>query len=317
MRRTNTFLSFLGAAVALGALAGTAVRAAPLKIVTTLPDMADFARRIGGAEVDVQSIATGGVDPHFFVPRPRHASMLHRAELLIVGGMGIDCWAQALIDGAHNPDIRFGARGYLDPAIGVAALEVPEGKIDGSHGDVHPYGNPHYWFSEKNARIVIANMTGKLCALRPEKAALFKANAETYRAEIAAAFAKWRAAMAPFKGAKIVQFHRSWTYLAREFGLEIIGDIEPKPGIPPSARHLSDLIERCRAEGAKLLLAEPYYPEAPIATVTRATGMAALRAPLYIGARKETPDFLSNTGRNVEEIAAALGKDGGGTARHD
>ncbi len=316
MQATNMRRSLWCAGVVLGILIGAAAcDAAPIKIVTTLPDMADFARRVGGVEVDVQSIATGEVDPHFFVPRPRHARALNRAELLIMGGMGIDCWVNALIDSAQNPDIRFGARGYLDPAIGVTALEVPEGKIDGSHGDVHPFGNPHYWFTEKNALLVTKNIADKLCELRPGKAAYFKANEDAYRAQLAKAFAQWRAKLAPFKGAKIVQYHRSWVYFAREHGLEIVGDVESKPGIPASARHLRDLIDRCKAERAALLVAEPYYPEAPIATVTEATGMAALRLPLYVGGRKETPDFLSNTGRNVEALAAALGKATDGNTR--
>jgi zinc/manganese transport system substrate-binding protein len=299
------------AGLALAAcLAGTlSAAAAPLRVVATLPDFADFARRVGGAEVDVSSIATGDVDPHFFVPRPRHASLLNRADLLVVGGMAIDVWAANLIDSARNPKIRFGADGYLDPAIGVRALEVSPGKIDGASGDVHPFGNPHYWFTEKNVATVIENIAARLAKLRPEKAAYFKTNAAAYRAEIAAAYAEARKKLAPWKGSAFVQYHRSWNYFAQELGLVIAGDIEPKPGIPPSARHLSDLIAAMKADGTKLIIAEPYYPQAPLSTVADATGATVLRLPLYLGSRKETPDHLSNLRANVDALAAALGKE--------
>lgn len=300
MRRTAFAFGFACMAAGLGA--------EPLRVVTTVPDMADFARQIGGAEVTVESIASGKVDLHFFVPRPRHASMLRRADFLIVGGLAIDVWANALIESSGNPRIRYGAEGYLDPAIGVKALEVPQGRIDGSRGDVHPFGNPHYWFTERNVLRVIANVAAGLSRQRPEKAEYFRRNAEAYRAAVRAAFAELRALLAPHAGAKIVQYHASWTYFAREFGLEIIGEVEPKPGIPPSARHLSELIDRMNGADAKLVIAEPYYPQAPLDTISSATGVSALRLPLYLGGREETPDYLSNLKRNVEEIAKALAR---------
>ncbi|MBN1420609.1 MAG: zinc ABC transporter substrate-binding protein [Planctomycetes bacterium] len=302
----------LRVALAALALSGSApLPAAPIKVVATTLDMAHFAQKIGGDRVDVDALFTGKVDIHFFEPRPRQVLSLRRADLLIVGGLAIDVWATALSDAARNPKIRYGAEGYIDPADGVRPLQIPQGKIDGASGHVHPYGNPHYWLTRENVEIALRNIERGLARVSPGDAETFRRNREAYVEEVRKTFAALHERLDPFKGARFIQYHQSWDYFAREFGLVIAGDIEPKPGIPPSAAHLAQLIAKAKADEVALIVAEPYYPRSPIERVAEATGARVVRPCLYLGGRPDVKDFLENLRRNVEEIAAALEAGGG------
>jgi len=299
------------APLALALLGSAPLPAAPLKVVATTLDMAHFAEKVGGDRVEVEALFTGQVDIHFFEPRPRQVLALRRADLLIVGGLAIDVWSTAIIDAARNPKVRYGADGYVDPADGVKPLQVPQGRIDGASGDVHPYGNPHFWLTRENVEIALRNIEKGLARISPADAETFRKNREAYVEEVRAAFDALRKRMEPFRGTKVLQYHRSWDYFAAEFGLVIAGDIEPKPGIPPSAAHLAQLIEKAKAEKVALILAEPYYPRSAIERVAEATGARVVRPCLYLGARPGVGEFLENLRRNVDEIAAALGGRGG------
>jgi len=277
-----------------------------IRVVASTLDMADFAKQIGGDLVEVYSITQGKTDLHFYEPRPTQVMKLHKADLLIVGGLDIDVWIQSLIDASRNPKIQFGSPGYVDPSHGVLALDVPQGRIDGSMGDVHPWGNPHFWFTPENVCIAIENIYEGLCRISPGNKETFKANKERYLAKVARTFKQLQDKMAPFRGTKVVQYHESWNYFCQTFGLEIIGTMEPKPGIPPSAGHLSGLLRRMQAEGVQLILVEPYYPERKVRAVASKTGAKVLRLPLYTGGRKGVSSYLENLRCNVEAIVAAL-----------
>jgi zinc/manganese transport system substrate-binding protein len=175
-----------------------------IRVVACTLDMADFAKQIGGDLIEVYSITKGKTDLHFYEPRPSQVVKLHRADLLVVGGLDIDIWMQPLIDAARNPRIQFGASGYVDPSRGVLALDVPQGRIDGSMGDVHPWGNPHFWFTPKNVRIAIENIYDGLCRVSPENRDVFKTNKESYLAKVDRAFEELQDKMAPFRETKVV-----------------------------------------------------------------------------------------------------------------
>jgi ABC-type Zn uptake system ZnuABC Zn-binding protein ZnuA len=270
--------------------------------------MADIAKAVGGDYVEVEAITNGQVDLHFFEPRPGHIVKLQKADLLVVGGMEIDVWIQSLIEASRNPRIRFGERGYVDPSDGIKPLDVPVGKIDGSLGDVHPYGNPHYWFTLNNARKATENIFEGLSRVDKEHLDYYAERKQDYIKRLEATFARLKTKMKPFAGTKVVQFHKSWDYFCAEFGLEIVGELEPKPGIPPSPAHLKALVERMRQEQVKLMLAEPYYARQPIEFVERQTSVKALRLSLYLGGNKAASTYLENLEYNVDRIAEGLGR---------
>jgi ABC-type Zn uptake system ZnuABC Zn-binding protein ZnuA len=308
MGGNSTMKALMGtvALVAVLAMGETSLAADRLNVVASTLDMADIARQIGGDRVDVYAISTGKYDLHFFDPRPSQVMKLRKADALIVGGLDVDVWIQPLIEASRNSRIRFGAVGYVDPSDGVRPIQVPKGRIDGALGDVHPYGNPHYWVTRENVEVVVENIAKGLTRVSPEDADYFAQNKAAYLERVDEVFERLHARLEPFKGTKVIQYHRSWDYFCNEFGLEIVGDLEPKPGIPPSPSHLEDVVSFARHEGAKLMLIEPYYPKRPVEFVARETGAKVLRLPFYTGGREGVDGFLDNLSYNVEQIVEAL-----------
>jgi len=284
----------------------TCAAAEKLNVVASTLDMADIAKQIGGDKVSVYAVSAGKYDLHFFDPRPSQVMKLREADVLIVGGLDVDIWIQGLIDASRNNKVRFGAEGYVDPSDGVQPIQIPKGRIDGAMGDVHPYGNPHYWVTRENAHIVVENITKGLNRVSPEDAEYFGRNKEAYLKKLDQVYDGLHRKLEPFKGTKIIQYHQSWDYFCSEFGLEIVGSLEPKPGIPPSASHLKEVVEAARREGVKLMLIEPYYPNRPVEFVARETGAKVLRLPFYVGGRKGVVTFLDNLTYNVTEIVGAI-----------
>jgi ABC-type Zn uptake system ZnuABC Zn-binding protein ZnuA len=231
---------------------------------------------------------------------------LKKADLLIVAGLDLDIWIQSLIDASRNPKIRFGEDGYIDPSEGIIPLNVPKGRIDGSMGDVHPYGNPHYWHTPKNVITAAQNIYNGLTRIDPENKGYYTKNKNKYIEKIKTTYKKLAEKMKPYKGTKVIQFHQSWDYFCDTFELEIIGEVEPKPGIPPTPGHLKELVKRIKMENAKLMLAEPYYPAKPIEFVKRSTDIEVLRLPNYLGSKKDNISYLENLEYNVNTIIKTL-----------
>ncbi len=279
-----------------------------LKVVASTLDMADVARQVGGDKVSVYAVSTGKYDLHFFDPRPSQVMKLRSADLLIVGGLDVDVWIQSLIDASRNRKIKFGATGYVDPSDGIRPIQVPKGRIDGAMGHVHPYGNPHYWYTRENVHIAVENITKGVVRVSPENADYFERNKEAYLKKVDEVFAKLKKKIAPYKGTKVIQYHQSWDYFCPEFGLEVVASLEPKPGIPPSASHLAEVVRTARREGVKLMLIEPYYPKRPVQFVARETGAKILRLPVYVGGKKGINTYLGNLTYVVDQIVRALSK---------
>jgi ABC-type Zn uptake system ZnuABC Zn-binding protein ZnuA len=291
---------------AILAVSPTSLAAEKLKVVASTLDMADIAKQIGGERVDVYAISRGKYDLHFFDPRPSQVMKLRKADVLVVGGLDVDVWIQGLIDASRNRRIRFGAVGYVDPSDGIRPIQVPKGRIDGAMGDVHPYGNPHYWVTRENVRIIVENIANGLIRVSPGDADYFAQNKAAYLEKVGEVYEALHERLGPFKGTKIIQYHQSWDYFCNEFGLEIVGSLEPKPGIPPSPSHLAELVSWAKHEGAKLMLIEPYYPKRPVEFVARETGAKVLRLPFYAGGVEGIDGFLDNLTYNVSQIVEAL-----------
>ena len=251
-----------------------------IKVVATLPVLAELAKAVGGDRVEVQVIASPVQDPHFVDAKPSYILAASRADLWIEAGMDLEVgWAPLVREGSRNARIQKGAPGYVDASAHVRKLGVPVGGFDRSRGDVHPYGNPHYWLDPLNAVPITADIALALSRVDPANAGAYTDRRRAFLATLDRRMAGWRARMAPLRGKPVVSYHESWQYLARRFGIEVVGQLEPKPGIPPSPSHLARLIEQMKAKGAKLILVEPYYEKRNPQLVSRETGGVVVELP--------------------------------------
>ncbi len=282
---------------------------APLKIVTTTEDLASIAREVGGSSVEVQSLTRGTQDPHHLEARPSLILKASNADLFIEMGAELEIgWAPALLVAARNPAIQPGAPGFLDTSAGIEMLEVPTGRVDRSEGDVHPMGNPHYHLDPENGRRITDAIAEKLAALRPAQAAQFDANRKAFVQRLDHAIARWTAAMQPYRGARIVTYHKSWSYFTHRFGLQVAGYVEPKPGIPPTPTHLQQLIPLMKQERVTLILMEPYFSHDVPDLLARETGAAVLVLPPSVGGAEGVTDYIGLFDYLVGRLSAALAR---------
>ena len=288
------------------AAAGSAF-AQKLNIVTTTSDLASITREIGGDRVEVTSIARGYQDPHFVEPKPSFLLLLRKADLVEVVGLDLEIgWLPALIDQSRNNRIRPGSAGYLDLSAGVEILDRPAGAVNRSMGDVHPQGNPHYWLDPANAVRIGIQITNRLSQLRPKDAQYFSARLNAFKAKMNEADRRWRAALAPYRGAKIVTYHNSWSNFVRRYGLNVIGYVEPKPGVPPSPSHTFGLINQMKEQKVKAILVEPYFDLKTPQSIADRTGAKVLVMFPSVGAKPELDDYVKLFDRNVAELVKVL-----------
>src|SRR6188768_2482091 len=299
LRRSLTFLFLM--------LLAPAIASAQLKVVTTTEDLGSLASEIGGDKVSVTALAKGYQDPHFVDPKPSFILAVSRADLLIVVGRELEIgWLTPLLTSSRNSKIQPGSRGYLDASQNVRILEIPTGQITRAMGDVHPMGNPHYWLEPGNGRRMAQAIRDKLTELSPADKGYFAQRYTDFDQRLAAAEKKWDATMAPYKGTKIVTYHRSWPNFMDRFGLDVMGYVEPKPGIPPTTQHTLELITAMKAQGVKLIVVEPYFDlKTPKAIATQVGGTVLELAP-SVGGTKEATDYIKLFDYNVGALSAAL-----------
>ena len=298
-------VSILALATLLGATPDT--RAAGLKVIATTEDLASLSREIGGDKISVDSIAKGYQDPHFVEAKPSFILKLHSAGLLVVVGRELEIgWLPPLLQQSRNEKIQPGSPGYLDASLTVKILEIPQGQITRAMGDVHPFGNPHYWLDPGNGRRIAQSIQARLSELQPGDAAFFAQRFADFDQRLGDAEKRWDAALAPYKGTKIVTYHRSWPNFAERFGLDVIGYVEPKPGIPPSPQHTIDLIAEMKKVKATIILVEPYFDLKTPQSVARETGAKVLVLSPSVGSEKEVTDYIHLFDFNVSLILGAL-----------
>ncbi len=278
-----------------------------LNVITTTADLASLTREVGGDRVHVTSIARGYQDPHFVEPKPSFLLLLRKADLLEVVGLDLEIgWLPPLLDQSRNPKIRPGSRGYLDVSAGVQILDRPTGTVNRSMGDVHAMGNPHYWLDPANAVRMAIQISNRLSQLRPKDAAYFAARLETFKKRMNDANKKWTAMLKPYRGAKIVTYHNSWPNFTRRYGLNVVGFVEPKPGVPPSPSHTFELINLMKAQKVKAILVEPYFDLKTPKSIAERTGANLLVMYPSVGARPELDDYFKLFDRNITELVKAL-----------
>ena len=288
-------------------LLAPAIARAQLKVVATTEDLGSLASEIGGDKVSVTSLAKGYQDPHFVDPKPSFILAVSRADLLIVVGRELEIgWLSPLLTSSRNSKIQPGSKGYLDVSMNVKILEIPSGQITRAMGDVHPLGNPHYWLDPGNGRKMAQAIRDKLSELSPNDKGLFAQRYADFDQRLAAAEKRWDAAMAPYKGTKIVTYHRSWPNFMERFGLEVMGYVEPKPGIPPSPAHTIELIGEMKRQGAKLIVVEPYFDlKTPQAIANQTSGKVLVLAP-SVGGAKEAGDYLKLFDYDIGLLSSTL-----------
>ena len=302
---------FILALVAAAVLLTSVNASAAIKVITTTEDLAALVAEIGGDKVTVESLARGYQDPHFVEAKPSFILKLHSADLLVVVGRELEiAWLPPLITQSRNAAIQPGARGYLDASQTVRILDIPTGQITRAMGDVHPSGNPHYWLDPNNGRLMAKAVQNKLSEMSRGDAAYFAQRYDDFDKRLADAEKRWKAAMAPYKGLKVVTYHRSWPNFADAFGLDVIGYVEPKPGIPPSPAHTLDLQQEMKQKNVKILLVEPYFDLKTPNAIGRDTGARVLVMPPSVGGVKDVTNYIQLFDYDINLLVSTIKQTG-------
>lgn len=302
----NAHLVKLATAALLAWPAVGALTVAKLRVVATTPDLAALAREIGGTAVDVTALAKPTEDPHYVDAKPSHIVTLNRADVLIEGGAELELgWLPPLLESARNSKIAAGAPGRVVASHGIAMKEIPV-TFDRSKGDVHALGNPHFLLDPLNAKIVAATLAEHFAQIEPGSAGVFKANLQAFNTRMDAKLAEWQQRLKPYRGAKIVTYHKDFGYLADRFGLNVVETLEPKPGIAPSPAHLAQVIGAMKSQGARVILIQPYQKRKTAESVARQTGAAVLELSQQPGARPATSTYFDLMDHIVGSLATAF-----------
>jgi zinc/manganese transport system substrate-binding protein len=300
------------AAVALGLLAGSPITgpstaAAQLKVVTSTTDLHDIAKAVGGNRITAAHIGEGYQDPHFIEAKPSFVLQLRNADVWAFVGLDLEIgWMPLLLQGARNPKLQPGQPGYVDASRVISVLDMARGNVDRSQGDVHPLGNPHYWLDPENGRRLAKLFRETFSRLDAKNAAVYEANEKAFTARLDAAERAWQADLAKIKDKPVVAWHTSWRYFAEYTGMNIVGFMEPKPGVPPSPAHLAGLIQTMKQTGAKVIVMEPFYDRKTADFVASKTGAKVLVLPPSVGGAKGLDDYIQLMTNDIRQLAAAL-----------
>jgi ABC-type Zn uptake system ZnuABC Zn-binding protein ZnuA len=343
---TNSALTLCGAvlsAISCALPASIEGGEQPLQVCATLPDLGDLTREVGGDQVNVTSFAPPMGDAHFLEARPGFVKALSKADLFIVNGLDLEVgWVPVLLQNARNGTILPGNPGYLDASRAIEPEELPQTTVDRSMGDVHAYGNPHYLVDPLNGLRVAELIRDALISRRPAKEPFFKERFNSFKerllsALVGAPLAKkydarklailyergkleaflkqegdqkllggWLRLMLPHRGLRVASEHSFWVYFAKRYGIEVVGYMEPKPGVPPTTKHLRELIEKMKALGVKVIFNLPYYDAKYAGFVSEQTGAKVLPMAHQVGSRPGTEDYLKTCDYNVRTIVEAL-----------
>jgi zinc/manganese transport system substrate-binding protein len=296
----------LGLVLVAAALVLLPARAnAKLKVATTIETLADLARQVGGDRVDVTPLSHGYQDPHFIQAKPSLVLLLNRADAIVYVGLELEVgWLPPLVQQSRNPRIQQGQPGNIDASAAIDVQDIPRMPADQMRamGDIHPLGNPHYWIPPKNARAVARLLAKRFTELDAAGGSTYQARLADFERQLTAKEQQWNAQVGSLKGLKVVTHHKSWSYVAGWLGLVELGYIEPKPGTPPSADHTSRLIASMRAQGARLVIHEDFYPSSLANFVADKGGARVVSCPSDVGATPRIKTYFDL----VDAVIAAL-----------
>jgi ABC-type Zn uptake system ZnuABC Zn-binding protein ZnuA len=265
-------LKYLFASTVLISAFAFSLYAAPIRIVAALTDLGSIASYIGGDKVEVSAIAKASSNPHSIEVFPSYMAKVSGAAIYLKSGLGLDQWSDAIIDGSRNNKVI-----VVDCSSGVSVLEKPTGKVDASLGDVHPFGNPHYWLNPENGIVIAQNIENELQKIDPANSAVYSAHFEQFKKDCLEKIAAWKSKLKSLSGAKIITYHSSWAYFADAFGFMIVAKVEPYPGIPPTGNHLAELVSVIKREGVAFIMQEPYFSDDAPRFLTRQTGVKVFK----------------------------------------
>jgi len=271
----------------LGVMLFSGQALAKLNVVTTLPDFAQIVEELGGERVETQALILGTEDAHFVDPKPSHVVRLNQADLVVVIGLELEIgWVPTLLRQCRNADLQPGSLGYFDASTAIQPKEVPL-NIDRTMGDLHPGGNPHYYTSPVEMKRVAEALSTRLIALDPEGTSLYEERLKIFREKYDRKMKEWEEAAAHLKGKNVVQYHKSWIYLLDWLGMKAIGDLEPKPGIPPSAGHVTKLLKLVKSQNVEFVLQTVYESKRLSKVFASKSGARLLAMPSMVGSYPE------------------------------
>src|SRR5687768_10834858 len=309
MHMSRTFVRRFALGTLLGATMAMPVVApqAQLRVVTSTTDLYDIAKAVGGSRITAAHISEGYQDPHFVEAKPSFILDLRKADVWAFVGLELEAgWMPLLLDGARNPKVRPGGSGYIDVSRAIPVLDVPTSNVDRSQGDVHARGNPHYWLSPANGRRIAQLYRDRFSQLDPGGASMYAANTRAFEARLDSAERVWAGLRAQIRGKPVVAWHTSWRYFADYSGMNIVGFMEPKPGVPPSPSHLAGLIATMKRTGAKVIVMEPFYDKRTADFVASKTGATVLILPPSVGGMKGVDNYVSLMEYDISQLAAAV-----------
>lgn len=271
---------------------------AEIKIVCTTTVIADIVKNVGGDKVSVDYLLRGDQDPHFLEVLPSYMLKLRNADIVFKIGLDLEKWLPQLIDGSRNDKLEL-----IDLSEYVSKKEVPTAKVDASQGDVHPYGNPHYWLDPENAKIMADEIYNTLKIFSSQDADYFRKNLDKFKKEIDLNMMNWSIKLSNLKQKNIITFHKSWIYFTDRFGLNVVGNVEPKPGIPPTPSHDADLIQLIKKDKIKIILMENYYSDSAPNHISESTGIKVLKVPIAVNGIEGIDSYIKLIDYLVKQIS--------------
>ena len=278
-----------------------------LNVMTSTEDLAALVREVGGDRVKVESIARGYQDPHFVEAKPSFLLKLQKADVLVLVGLQLEVgWLPPLITQSRNPRIQVGAPGYLDASQFAEIRDKPTGPVTRAMGDVHPLGNPHYWLDPENGHHIAKAIQQKLSELDRDDSAYFEQRFQDFDRRLAEAMKRWEQEMASVKGIEVITYHNSWPNFSEHFGIQVMGYVEPKPGIPPSPRHTLEVIRQIKKDQIKLILVEPYFDLKTPNAIAAQSGAQVLVLLPSVGGVPEVTNYFQLFDYNIRLLKTAL-----------
>ena len=281
----------------------------PLKVVTTLSSYADIAKAVGGDFVAVSYVASPKFDPHFIEPKPSDILKLKRADLFVHSGLDLEAWRDPLVDAAARSDIRTGGARQLDLSQRITILNVPNHALSRSEGDIHVFGNPHYWLDPRNGVVIAEEIATKLSELDAAHAPQYQENLRKFRTALQAKIREWQTLLAPYAGAHLVGYHDGWVYFVEFARAKMELFLEPKPGIPPTPKQIETAINYVRANGVRALIQSAHNPSDAAEAVAKESGAKVLTLSQGVGDVEQARDYFSMFDYDVNQLVGALKHD--------
>jgi len=294
-------------ALTSGFITSPEVSADVIKIVATTSTFASLAKEVTGDLAEVDYVASPKRNVHTYSPTPKDVFKVKIADVFIHGGADLELWKSPLLEAAGNPAFLGEKNTVIHLSEGIQMLEAPQ-ELTRSEGDIHRYGNPHYWLSPANVHIIVNHLAMRLGQLYPQHVDVFKRNASQFQSRLKKKEVIWQSELSPYVQQAIVTYHRTWSYFSNYFNFIVVAEIEPKPGIAPSAKHLIYLYEIMKSKDVKVIVKAPFYERRTPKKVADVTGATVVTLPLDVGGVKEATDFIALIDYNVSQLKRAFSK---------